>query len=205
MYRLKSIKLYFFSVLSLLFLNFRKFYFKSSYYNKKLITYTPDRFFYNPSTYLSASLTSISNDFFKITNTAPDLLWKINANNRIEFESLHSFLWLARLDRKNSKTITKDIIKSWIKFFFNYEPNSWDMEIAAKRIIAWSSNFDITIENANLEYKNKIFLSIIKQSNFLSKNLKNLFYNPSKIICCAAIILSGMIFKENNSNFKFGN
>ena len=204
MYRLKSIKLYFFSVLSLLFLNFRKFYFKSSYYNKKLITYTPDRFFYNPSTYLSASLTSISNDFFKITNTAPDLLWKINANNRIEFESLHSFLWLARLDRKNSKTITKDIIKSWIKFFFNYEPNSWNMEIAAKRIIAWSSNFDITIENANLEYKNKIFLSIIKQSNFLSKNLKNLFYNPSKIICCAAIILSGMIFKENNSNFKFG-
>ena len=204
MYRLKSIKLYFFSVLSLLFLNFRKFYFKSSYYNKKLITYTPDRFFYNPSTYLSASLTSISNDFFKITNTAPDLLWKINANNRIEFESLHSFLWLARLDRKNSKIITKDIIKSWIKFFFNYEPNSWDMEIAAKRIIAWSSNFDITIENANLEYKNKIFLSIIKQSNFLSKNLKNLFYNPSKIICCAAIILSGMIFKENNSNFKFG-
>ena len=117
---------------------------------------------------------------------------------------MHSFLWLARLDRKNSKTITKDIIKSWIKFFFNYEPNSWDMEIAAKRIIAWSSNFDITIENANLEYKNKIFLSIIKQSNFLSKNLKNLFYNPSKIICCAAIILSGMIFKENNSNFKFG-
>ena len=204
MYRLKSIKLYFFSVFSLFFLSFRKFYFKSNYYNKKLITHNPDRFFYIPSTYLSTSLTTISNDFFKITNTAPDLLWKINANDKIEFENLHSFLWLARLDRKNSKSITKDIIKSWIKFFFNYEANSWDMEITAKRIIAWSSNFDITVENADLEYKNKIFLSLIKQSNFLSKNLKNLFYPPSKIICCAAIILSGMIFKENNSNFKFG-
>ena len=120
MYRLKSIKLYFFSILSLFFLSFRKFYFKSNYYNKKLITYAPERFFYNPSTYLSTSLTTISNDFFKITNTAPDLLWKIHASNRLEFENLHSFLWLAKLDRKNSKDITKDIIKSWIKFFFNY-------------------------------------------------------------------------------------
>ena len=204
MYRLKSIKLYFFSVLNLLFSNFRKFYFRSNYYNKKLITYIPERFFYNPSTYLSTSLTTISNDFFKITNTAPDLLWKINVKNKIEFENLHSFLWLTKLDRKNSKDITKDIIKSWIKFFFNYEPNSWNMEITAKRIIAWSSNFDITIEDSDLKYKNKIFLSLVKQSNFLSKNLKNLFYNPSKIICCAAIILSGMIFKENNSNFKYG-
>ncbi len=204
MYRLKSIKLYFFSILSLFFLSFRKFYFKSNYYNKKLITYIPERFFYNPSTYLSTSLTTISNDFFKITNTSPDLLWKIDATNRIEFENLHSFLWLAKLDRKNSKDITKDIIKSWIKFFFNYEPNSWNMEITAKRIIAWSSNFDITVENSDLKYKNKIFLSLVKQSNFLSKNLKNLFYGQSKIICCAAIILSGMIFKENSSNFKFG-
>ena len=114
MYRLKSIKLYFFSILSLFFLSFRKFYFKSNYYNKKLITYIPERFFYNPSTYLSTSLTTISNDFFKITNTAPDLLWKIDAANRMEFENLHSFLWLAKLDRKNSKDITKDIIRSWI-------------------------------------------------------------------------------------------
>ena len=204
MYRLKSIKLYFFSILSLFFLSFRKFYFKSNYYNKKLITYIPERFFYNPSTYLSTSLTTIRNDFFKITNTSPDLLWKIDATNRIEFENLHSFLWLAKLDRKNSKDITKDIIKSWIKFFFNYEPNSWNMEITAKRIIAWSSNFDITVEDSDLKYKNKIFLSLVKQSNFLSKNLKNLFYGQSKIICCAAIILSGMIFKENSSNFKFG-
>ena len=152
MYRLKSIKLYFFSIINLFFLSFRKFYFKSNYYNKKLITYAPERFFYNPSTYLSTSLTTTSNDFFKITNTAPDLLWKIHASNRLEFENLHSFLWLAKLDRKNSKDITKDIIKSWIKFFFNYEPNSWDMELTAKRVIAWSSNFDITVEDSDLNY-----------------------------------------------------
>jgi len=61
-----------------------------------------------------------------------------------------------------------------------------------------------TIENADKIYKEKFFLSLIKQSNFLSKNLKNLFYNPSKIICCAAIILSGMMFKEYDSSYKIG-
>ena len=204
MYRLKSIKLYFFSILKLFFLSIRNFYFRSNFYNKKLTTFVPDRIIYSPSTYLSASLTTISNDFYKITNIAPKLLWKTSVNDKLKFENLHSFLWLTRLDRKNSKIITKEIIKSWIDIFFNYEPNTWEMEITARRIIAWSSNTDLTLENSDKVYKEKFFSSLIKQSNFLSKNLNNLFYEPSKIICCAAIILSGMMFRENDSNYKIG-
>jgi len=169
-----------------------------------LITFIPDRFFYSPSTYLTTSLTAFSNDFYKITNVSPELLWKTNVKEKLKFENLHSFLWLTKLDRKNSKIITKDIIKSWISFFFNYEPNTWKMDIIARRIIAWSSNTDITLENSDKVYKEKFFLSLIKQSNFLLRNLKNLLHGPDKIICCAAIILSGMTFKENDSNYKIG-
>ena len=204
MYGLKSIKLYFFSILELFFLNFKNIYFKSNFYNRKLITFIPDRIFYKPSTYLSDSLTTISNDFYKITDTAPELLWKENIKDKLKFKNLHSFLWLARLDRKNNKIMTKNIIKSWINIYYNYDPSTWEMEITARRIIAWSSNTDITLENSDKEYKENFFLSLIKQSNFLSKNLKKLFYDPSKIICCAAIILSGMMFKENESNYKIG-
>ena len=202
MYRLKSIKLYFFSILNLFFLSFRNFYFRTNFYNKKLITFIPDRIFYNPSTYLSASLTTVSSDFYKITNTKPELLWKTNIKEKQEFESLHNFLWLNKLDRKNSKIITKQIIASWINTYFNYDPNTWEMEITAKRIISWSSNTDITLENSDKVYKEKFFLSLIKQSNFISRNLKNLIYSPSKIICSSAIILFSMMFKEYDSNYK---
>ena len=204
MYSLKSIKLYFFSIFKLFFLNFRTFYYKSSYYNKKLITFIPDRIFYTPSTFLSASLSTISNDFYKIANATPELLWQTNLKDKLKFENLHSFLWLARVDRKNNKIITKDIIRSWINIFSNYNPNTWKMDIIAKRIIAWASNTDITLENSDKEYRDRFFLSIIKQSNFLSKNLNSLFHGSNKIICCAAIMLSGMIFKENESSYKVG-
>ena len=153
MYGLKSIKLYFFSILRLSFLSFRNFYFRSSFYNKKLITFIPDRFFYSPSTHLSASLTTIRNDFYKITSAVPELLWKTSVKDKQKFENLHSFLWLAKLDRKNSKIITKNIIKSWINNFSNYDPNTWEMEIAARRIIAWSSNTDITLEDSEKTVK----------------------------------------------------
>lgn len=204
MHRLKSIKLYFFSVFKLFFVSFRNYYFRSAFYNKKLISFTPTRISYNPSSYLSASLTTVGSDFYKITNTSPELLWHTSIKDKQKFKNLHSFLWLTKLDRKNSKNITKDIIKSWIDNFFNYHPDTWEMEITARRIIAWSSNTDITLENSEKIYKEKFFLSLIKQSNFLLKNLDILFYEPSKIICCAAIILSGMIFKENNLNYKIG-
>ena len=82
MYSLKSIKLYFFSILKLFFINFRNFYFRSSYYNKKLVTFIPERFFYKPSTFLCTSLTSFSNDFYNITETKPELLWKVHPQLR---------------------------------------------------------------------------------------------------------------------------
>ena len=204
MHRLKSIKLYFFSILKLSFLSFRNYYFRSSFYNKKLVQFIPVRIFYNPSSYLSASLITIGNDFYKIISVSPELLWKTSIKDRQKFENLHGFLWLTKLNRKNSKIITKDIIKSWINNFFNYDPNTWEMEITARRIIAWSSNTDITLVDADYSYREKFFLSLIKQSNFLLQNLNRLFYEPSKIICCAAIILSGMIFKENELNYKTG-
>ena len=201
---LKSIKLYFFSILKLSSLSFRNYYLSSSFYNKKLVTFIPDRIFYTPSTHLSASLSTFSSDFYKISNTSPKVLWETSIQDKQKFENLHSFLWLTKLDRKNSKTITKDIIKSWIDNFFNFNPYTWEMEITARRIIAWVSNTDITLENSDKIYKEKFYLSLIKQSNFLLKNLKKLFNGPNKIICCAAIILSGMIFKENDLSYKLG-
>jgi len=204
MYSLKGIKLYFFSIFKLFFINFRNFYFRSRYYNKKLVTFIPERIFYKPSTFLCASLTTFSNDFYEISKMDPKLLWEVDSKEKLKFENLHNFLWLSRLDRKNSKTPVKNIISSWINIFFNYHQNTWDAEITARRIIAWSSNTDITLEGSDKEYKKKFFISLIKQSNFLSKNLSTLVDEPSKIVCCAAIILSGMIFEENNSNYKAG-
>ena len=202
MHRLKSIKLYFFSILKLSFLSFRNYYFRSNFYNRKLVTFVPSRIFYNPSSYLGASLTTISSDFYKITNLSSELLWKTSTKDKLKFDNLHSFMWLIKLDRKNSKIFAKNIISSWIRNFFNYHPDTWKMEITGKRIIAWASNTDIILQNSDKIYKKKFFLSLIKQSNFLSKNLNSLFYEPSKIICCAAIILSGMMFKENEGNLK---
>ena len=131
-------------------------------------------------------------------------LWKENIKDKQKFENLHSFLWLVKLDRKNSKAFTQNIIKGWINNFFDYRPNVWGMEVTAKRIISWVSNTDIALEDSNKDYKEKFIISIIKQSNFLLKNIKNLSDSSSKIICYSAIILSGIIFKDNESNYKIG-
>ena len=204
MYRLKSIKLYFLSALKLSILGFKNYYFKSLFYNRKLVTYIPSRIFYTPSPFLCESLISIKNDFYKIINTSPTSLWKTSAIDKLKFDNLHSFLWLTKLDRKHSKIITKNIISSWIDNFSNYDPDTWKMEIAAKRIIAWSSNSDLILQDANKTHKEKVFLSLIKQSNFLLKNLNGAQNDSTKIICCAAIILSGIIFSENDLNYKIG-
>ena len=98
MKKLKSIRLYFFSIFNLIFLNIRIFYLKSNFYNRKLVSCVPERIFYTPSTHLSASLTSLHRDFYKISDTSPELLWKANNQNKQKFKNLHDFLWLSKLD-----------------------------------------------------------------------------------------------------------
>ena len=198
MQKLKSIKLYFFSIIKLFSISLKNYYFSSNFYNKKLVTFIPDRIFYKPSTYLASSLTSVTQDFYKITNTNPQSLWKIKKINKLDFNNLHNFLWLTNLNRKNSKEVTQKIIKSWIDKFFNYDAQTWEMEIVAKRIIAWVSNVEITLEDSDQIYKENFLICLLKQSNFLSKNINSISYDHTKIMCCSAIILSGLIFKENN-------
>ena len=159
MHSLKSIKLYFFSILKLSLLSFRNYYLSSSFYNKKLISFIPDRFFYSPSAHLCASLITASNDFYKITNQSTDLFWETDIKDIQKFENLHSFLWLTKLDRKDSKIITKDIINSWIDCFPNFTPKVWGMEIMARRIISWVSNTDITLDDSDKIYKKKFYIS----------------------------------------------
>ena len=183
---------------------FKNYYFKSKFYNKKLVTYIPSRIFYSPSSFLCDSLTTSSNDFYKITNISPELLWKTKTKDRLKFDNLHNFLWLTKLDRKHSKIFAKNIVNSWINNFSNYDPDTWKMETTAKRIIAWTSNFDIVLQDSDKEYKEKFLLSLIKQSNFLLKNIKSVPHESNKIICCAATILSGIIFNENDTNYKIG-
>ena len=91
MQKLKSIKLYFFAILKLFFLSFRNFYFSSNFYNRKLITFIPERIFYSPSTYLSSSLTNISKDFYKIDSIPPDQLWETSFKEKLKFEYLRIY------------------------------------------------------------------------------------------------------------------
>ena len=204
MLNLKSTRLYFFSIIKLAYSKFRFLYYKSNYYNKSLETNEPSRFSYTPSSFLISPLLTADNEIYQINNISSESVWENNIVNNLEFENLHSFLWLLKIDRKNSEASTQSIINSWMNKYYNYDSKSWNMIITAKRIIAWTSNAEITLYKSDNYYKKRFFLSLIKQSNFLLKNVKNLPFDSNKIICFAAIILSGLIFKENNLNFEYG-
>lgn len=204
MLNLKSIKLYFFSIIKLAYLKFKTLYHKTNFYNKKLINIEPTRIFYKPSVFLITPLVDADKEIYKIENVNLNSIWKEKNTSKLKYESLHNFLWLTKVDRKDGGAIPQSIINSWISKYYNYNSRSWNMNIMSKRIIAWSSNLDITLSKSNDIYRKNFFLSIVKQSNFLLKNIKNLPIDSSRIISLSAIILSGLIFKENSFNLKFG-
>ena len=196
MFNTKSISQYFFPFYDLFYHKLKNFYFKSNFYNRKISKNIPSKFIYKPSPHIINCLILYNKKKIKVDNFSLNSIWEVKSNNKIEFEKLHEFLWLNTLDIKTSKITTQNIIENWIENNNTYNQETWRTDILGKRIIAWISNTNLTLDTSNIIYRNKFILSIIKQTNHLLRNINNEKNYENKIIGCASLILIGLVFSE---------
>ena len=199
----KNVYLYLTSIKRLFFRSLKEFFFLTTLYSKSLNSQTPTRLFFQPNPYLLSPLFNHESFIFKISKESIYNFWDKNLSLK-EKNSIHNFLWLNLIDRKNEKEIIQKIIKDWVSKFNNYKKDVWRENIIPKRIIAWLSNSDIILNNTKKNFEKEFLGSLIRQVNFLKKNLKSITYETNKISAISAIILSGLVFKEYYSNYTVG-
>ena len=175
----------------------KNFYLNSNIYNKK-ISKIPNRSIeYKPSPSLLDCLIKYEKKKIKIEDLYLNSVWSNKDLAEKDYKNLHSFFWLFSLDLKSSKKIIQSIILSWIEENNNYNKKNWEVDILSRRIIAWISNSKLTYENSKDEYKNKFNTIIQKQINHLINEIEKSKLFNDKMIGCAAIILTGLSFKED--------
>ena len=177
--------------------NLKQFYQNSSFYDKKISKTKDINFDYKPSPHLLSSIVKYQKKKYKIEDFALETIWQNNLRYD-EFQKLNNFFWFFSLDLKSSKKTTQTVINNWINKNDHYNKKSWDFDITSKRIISWLSNHQLTYDDYEEEFKKKFNQSIQKQANHLLYEIKNLTMVENKIIGCAAIILTGLAFKEDD-------
>ena len=180
-----------------------QFYRNSNFYDKKISKTKDISFGYKPSPYLLSSLVKYQKKKYKIEDFALESIWQNNLKYE-EFEKLNNFFWFFSLDLKSSKKTTQTVINNWINKNHRYNKKSWDFDITSKRIISWLSNHQLTYEDCEEEFKKKFNQSIQKQTNHLLNEIKKLSEVENKIVGCAAIILTGLSYKEENKYLTSG-
>ena len=171
MLNLKSIYYYFLAIKITLLKSIKKIYFSTNYYNKSLLSKTPQQFYFHPNPFLLSSLTNYKKYSFKISEIDPNIFWLKQKNLKGE-KDRNSFLWLNLVDRKNDGKSLQKIISIWMKKYSKYKNNIWDSSVLSKRIISWLLNVVIILNNGLFEFKKKFLDSLISQSNYLKKNIK---------------------------------
>ena len=175
----------------------KNFYLNSNIYNKK-ISKIPNRSIeYKPSPSLLDCLIKYEKKKIKIEDLYLNSVWSNKDLTEKDYKNLHSFFWLFSLDLKSSKKITQSVILNWIEENNNYNKKNWEVDILSRRIIAWISNSKLTYENSEDEYKSKFNIIIQKQINHLINEIEKSKLFDDKMIGCAAIILTGLSFKED--------
>ena len=181
----------------------KQYYQNSNFYDKKISKSRDIAFGYKPSPYLLSSIIKYQKKKYKIEDFALESIWQ-NDLKYEEFEKLNNFFWFFSLDLKSSKKTVQKVINNWINKNHNYNKKSWDYDIVSKRIISWLSNHQLTYEDCEEEFKKKFNQSIQKQTNHLLYEIKNLSDVENKIVGCAAIILTGLSYKEENKYLNSG-
>ena len=200
---LKSIYLYFLSIKKITIKSIREIFFSTKFYNKLLLSQNPSRFFFYPNPYLLSPLLNHKELLLKISKFEANYFWN-SPKNQNEKKNIHSFLWLNLIDRKNEKETVQKIVNDWIKRYGNYTKDIWNENLLSKRTMAWISNADIILTSRDDKFQKLFFSSLLKQINFIKKNINIISYETTKISCLAAIILSGLVFKEYFNNYNFG-
>ena len=183
--------------------NLKQFYQNSSFYDKKISKTKDINFDYKPSPHLLSSIVKYQKKKYKIEDFALETIWQNNLRYD-EFQKLNNFFWFFSLDLKSSKKTTQTVINNWINKNDHYNKKSWDFDITSKRIISWLSNHQLTYDNYEEEFKKKFNQSIQKQANHLLYEIKNLSEVENKLVGCAAIILTGLAYKNEDKYLASG-
>ena len=201
MLNLKSIYFYFLALQISLIKFVKKIYFSTNYYNKSLISETPQQFYFHPNPFLLSTITSYKKYSFKISKIDPNIFW-INQKNLKELGELHNFLWLNLIDRKNDGRSLQKIINLWMFKHSKYKKHIWESSILSKRVISWILNADIILNKERFEFKKNFLTSIIQQANHLKKNIKFEKNYSNRIEVLTALVLTGLVFKEYEDNYN---
>ena len=203
MFNLKSIYFYFLAIQISLIKFIKKIYFSTNYYNRSLISKTPQQFYFHPNPFLLSTITNYTKYSFKISEIDPNVFW-LDKKNAWEEKELHSFLWLNLIDRKNDGKSLQNIIDIWMLKHSKYKKNVWESSVLSKRIISWILNVDIILNNGSFYFKKSFLNSIIAQTNHLKKNIKFEKNYSKRMEILTALLISGLVFKEYINNFNTG-
>ena len=201
---IKNSSNYFGQFFFFIFNQIKNFYLNSKIYNRKISKISGKTLEYKPSPSLLDCLIKYKKKKIKIEDLYLNSVWVNNNLDKKDYRNLHSFFWLFGLDLKSSKKITRSVILNWIEENYNYSKKNWEIDILSKRIIAWISNTKLTYEDSDEVYKNKFNTIIQKQINHLINEIEKSKLIDDKMIGCAAIILTGLSFKEKEKYLDFG-
>ena len=179
-------------------------YLNSNIYNRKISPSIISSLKYYPSPNFLDSIIKYDKKKINIKNYSLSKIWDNKNLKETDYKNLNSFFWLFSLDLKSSKKDTQNVILQWIHKNHRYNSKSWEFDIVAKRIIAWTSNSRLTYEDSNTEYKNNFNGIVKKQINHLINEITRSDWVDDKMIGCAAIILTGLSYQDKDEHLKLG-
>jgi len=120
--------------------------------------------------------------------------------NRDWQAALHAFAWLPPLSNaggENARKLATNLIGQWIKRHGAYSEPAWAPHIMAQRLMAIFSHGRLVIQNSDMMWRSRLFVSLREQCRVLERIAGEAPDGFARLETAAALALSGLCLDDS--------
>ncbi len=110
-------------------------------------------------------------------------LWQVSKDSKYWIKEVHSFSWLRHLKARSGSLARKHaryLILEWLKLNKNWNIQTWDLEVLARRISAWVTNYDFLLAEEDELFSKILLENLFKQIKHLRKQANYKYFRSIK-------------------------
>src|SRR6185312_3362836 len=127
--------------------------------------------------------------------------------NRDWEEALHSFCWLPALSNAggdNARRLATNLVGQWIKRHAAYSEPAWLPHIMAQRLAAVFSHGRLVIQNSDMMWRSRLFVSLREQCKLLERIAAEAPDGLPRLQAAAVLALSGLCLNDSTKRREAG-
>jgi uncharacterized heparinase superfamily protein len=133
--------------------------------------------------------------------------WRLRPGDAAWTRALHGFEWLgdfAAVEAGAAGQHARRLVRSWIELCGEWEPEYWEPELLARRLVAWTGHAGFLLDGADEPFRHQFLASLDRQLRHLGRAAGGVASGRPSVTVALALVSGGLALPDGGAKAERG-